>query len=153
MAQNLAWGGYGRIKCYNMGTWDEKGTLSFETNEGSSSMIMESRKTYTYHPNANPERTSISVDTLDDTLKDKAVTFIKMDIEGSELPSLKGAEKVISTNLPRLAICIYHSDEDMLDIPEYIIEKYPAYSLYIRQHSTGLAETVLYAIPKKYAGN
>lgn len=91
------------------------------------------------------------MDTLDNILKDKAVTFIKMDIEGSELPSLKSAEKVISANFPRLAICIYHSDADMLEIPEYIMEKYPSYSLYVRQYAAGLheSETVLYAIPKQ----
>lgn len=91
----------------------------------------------------------VNVDTLDDILVNKPVTFIKMDIEGSELPSLKGAEKVISSNFPRLAICIYHSDADMLDIPEYIMEKYPSYSFYIRLHAPCQYETVFYAIPDK----
>lgn len=135
------------IKCYNMGTWSKKGILSFEANEGGTSKITQTKRTTV--KNDDYESTTISVDTLDNILKDRAVTFIKMDIEGSELPSLKGAEKVISENFPRLTICIYHSDADMLEIPEYVMEKYPEYSLYIRQHAAGLheSETVLYAIP------
>lgn len=89
------------------------------------------------------------MDTLDDILAEKEVTFIKMDIEGSELPSLRGAENVISKNLPKLAICIYHSDADMIDIPEYLMEKYPSYSFYIRHYSFSTSETVLYAVDGK----
>lgn len=91
----------------------------------------------------------INVDTLDDICAGKAVSFIKMDIEGAELPSLRGAEKVIEKYHPKLAICIYHSDSDMLEIPEYIMGKYPSYSLYVRHHSQCSAETVLYAINDK----
>lgn len=74
-----------------------------------------------------------------------------MDLEGSELPSLKGAEKVISTNFPRLTICIYHSDDDMINIPEYLMEKYPDYKFYIRHYGHDWPETVLYAIPDKFS--
>lgn len=88
----------------------------------------------------------INVDTLDNILKDKTVTFIKMDIEGAELPSLEGAEKIISSYRPTLAVCIYHSDADMLDIPEYIMGKYPEYSFYVRHYAASVSETVLYAV-------
>ena len=43
-----------------------------------------------------------------------------MDIEGAELPALKGAERSIKRYRPNLAISIYHSLDDFLDIPEYI---------------------------------
>lgn len=69
-----------------------------------------------------------------------------MDIEGSELPALEGAKQTILRNKPKLAISIYHSDEDMLRIVEYIHELVPEYKLYIRAHTMGIAETVLYAV-------
>lgn len=138
-----------RIKCYNMGTWDEKSSLTFKGGAAGASVILDARRSVLSGDKIG--NVSVDVDTLDDILKEKPVTFIKMDIEGSELPSLKGAEKVISNNLPRLTICIYHSDEDMLEIPEYLMEKYPEYSLYVRQHAFGDFETVLYAIPDKYS--
>ena len=74
------------------------------------------------------------------------VTFIKMDVEGAELESLKGAEKTIRRDKPKLAICIYHKPEDMWTIPLYIKELVPEYKLYIRHHSSGVCETVLYAV-------
>lgn len=89
----------------------------------------------------------IETTTLDDVEECHSATFIKMDIEGSELDALKGAQKIILKNKPKLAICIYHSDEDMIRIPLYIKQLVPSYKLYIRQHSQGRTETVLYAVP------
>ena len=90
----------------------------------------------------------IEVTSLDDTITGK-VSFIKMDIEGSEMDALKGAKETIQKNHPKLAICIYHSNEDMLRIPEFIHELVPEYELYIRAHTMGIAETVLYAIDRE----
>jgi FkbM family methyltransferase len=88
----------------------------------------------------------VRVTTLDEELKNDEVTFIKMDIEGAELPTLRGAEKIIREQKPRLAICIYHLLDDIRTIPEYILSLNPNYKLYIRQYSPGKAETVLYAV-------
>jgi hypothetical protein len=90
---------------------------------------------------------SIQVKTIDNLNLEK-VTFIKMDVEGAELNALKGAEKTILKDKPKLAICIYHSNEDMVCIAEYIHNLAPEYKLYVRQHFLfpSAAETVLYAI-------
>ena len=76
-------------------------------------------------------------------------TFIKMDIEGSEYNALLGGQEVICNNKPKLAICIYHSDEDMLRLIELIHDMVPEDSLFIRQHSNSICETVLYAVCTK----
>lgn len=127
----------GHIRCLNIGSWIEKGTKYFNAGHQGTSRVSESGDNVIY------------VDSLDNILDKKPVTFIKMDIEGSELPSLKGSSKIISAKHPKLAICIYHSDSDMLEIPEYILKNYPFYSLFIRHYSHYLAETVLYAVPAK----
>lgn len=72
--------------------------------------------------------------------------MIKMDVEGSELESLKGAKRTIQRDKPKLAICIYHKPEDMTEIPMFIKELVPEYRLYVRHHSNSDLETVLYAI-------
>jgi hypothetical protein len=70
-----------------------------------------------------------------------------MDIEGAEMKALQGARNTIAAYKPKLAICIYHSNEDMLQIPEWIHDNFPEYRLFVRQHQKyAINETVLYAV-------
>lgn len=89
----------------------------------------------------------IPVTSLDKSLKDEEVTFIKMDIEGSEIEAIKGARDLIKRCNPKLAICIYHKIEDIWSIPELILSINPNYKLYLRHYSMDMLDTVLYAIP------
>jgi|GEM_PF-1805872 len=73
-------------------------------------------------------------------------TYIKMDIEGSEMNALKGLKNTISHHMPKLAICIYHKFDDLYSIPLYIKSNFSGYKFYVRHHSTNISETVLYAI-------
>lgn len=88
----------------------------------------------------------IPVINIDAVPECRDATFIKMDIEGAEMNALRGARMTIQKNHPKLAICIYHSDEDMLRIVEYIHELVPEYQLYVRHHSRSNVETVVYAV-------
>jgi len=93
------------------------------------------------------ESIKIEACSIDNLIKDR-VTFIKMDLEGSEPVALKGAENTIRLNKPKLAICIYHNIEDFWEIPLYIKEIVPEYKLYLGHHGIGFCclETVLYAL-------
>lgn len=71
-------------------------------------------------------------------------TIIKMDIEGSEYEALRGSINLLRKNKPALAICIYHKNEDLITIYEFL--KQFGYHFYLRQHSASVEETVLYAI-------
>jgi len=73
-------------------------------------------------------------------------TFIKMDIEGSEKEALIGAEKIIKTKHPKLAICAYHKPEDIYELTQLIYQYAPDYKFFLRQCANGFFETVLYAI-------
>lgn len=48
------------------------------------------------------------------------IDFIKMDIEGAELKALQGAERVLRQFKPRLAISVYHREDDLREIPLWI---------------------------------
>ena len=122
------------IEVYKFGVWKEEKTLKFNTGKGLGSKI------------ETDGEIQIKVINLDAVEACKDATYIKMDIEGSELDALKGAEKIIKTNKPKLAICIYHSDNDMIDIIEYIYSIVPEYKMYIRQHSLIESDTVMYCI-------
>ena len=82
-----------------------------------------------------------------DDIVDENVTYVKMDIEGAELDSLYGMEKIIKRDKPTLAICVYHNNEDIIEIPEYISSIAPTYKMYLRHHNWSAAETVLYCVP------
>ena len=75
------------------------------------------------------------------------ITFIKMDIEGAEPNVLKSLSSHIQNKSPKLAVCVYHKRNHILDIPLYIHELNPAYKIYLRHHSDCRCETVCYAVP------
>ena len=83
---------------------------------------------------------------MSDHLRDEAVSFIKMDIEGAEMGALRGAEELIRRRRPDLAICVYHSISDLYEIPLYIHSLVPEYRLYLRHHTPVFCETVCYAV-------
>ncbi len=60
---------------------------------------------------------TVSIDDLHKKGKIEKVNFIKMDIEGSELAALHGAKKTIKKFTPKLAISIYHRDDDFFYDP------------------------------------
>ena len=123
------------VEVFHCGTWSETTTIRFNANASGTSHVCEDGET------------SIEVMSIDEAVgaKDR-VTFIKMDVEGSELKSGEGARNTIQRDKPKLAICIYHKPEDMVEIPLYIKELVPEYKLYVRHHSNWECETVLYAI-------
>jgi len=88
--------------------------------------------------------------TLDSMVSEGAiprVDFIKMDIEGSELAALRGAEQCLRRFRPRLAISLYHRPEDFFTIPLWIGSLGCGYQLFLDHYSIHHEETVLYALP------
>ncbi len=121
------------ISLFPNGLWDKEETLCFEADGTIGSHISEKGNT------------KIHTVTLDEVVKEK-VTYIKMDIEGAELKALTGAAGLIRKYKPKLAICVYHKPEDIIEIPDYILSIVPEYKLYLRHYSWNASETVLYAV-------
>lgn len=94
--------------------------------------------------------TRVKATTIDEVAKTWGgmVTFIKMDVEGAEPEALEGAKETIINNHPTMAICIYHTDEQMISLIEYIHKNYPFYKLYVRHYARAWTETVLYAVER-----
>ncbi|MDR3001831.1 MAG: FkbM family methyltransferase [Fibromonadaceae bacterium] len=129
-----------KIVLLNVGVYSKDGELYFMESDSSSSV--------SEHAENVLGKKTIKVKAIDSLENLKKVTFIKMDIEGAEIEVLKGAEKTILRDKPLLAISIYHSNEDMLRIAEWVHALVPEYKLFCRQHChfPYTFETVLYAL-------
>jgi len=91
--------------------------------------------------------TTISIDDFVSERKLPRVDFIKMDIEGAELSALKGAEKTICANKPRLAIAVYHRQDDFIDISTYLNDLDVGYEFFLDHFTIYGEETILFAAP------
>lgn len=76
------------------------------------------------------------------------VDCIKLDIEGAELAALHGARKVITRDKPKLIICMYHKPQDLREIPLYIHDLAPDYTMHLAHSSCTFTDTILYAVAK-----
>lgn len=115
------------------GVYDKVCTLHFSESGTMGSMVAD-------------EGSRIEATTIDETIGDEEVTFIKMDIEGCELKGLRGAEKTIKRWKPKLAICVYHRVEDLVTIPQYIQSLRPDYKLFFRNYRQIGLDSIIYAI-------
>lgn len=122
------------IHLYNAAVWNENTKLHF-IRDGQASRV--ARDTYDVE---------VEAVTLDSCLVNDKVTFIKMDIEGSEQQALQGAKEIIRLNKPKMAISVYHRKNDLIEIPLFIKRLVPEYKLYLRHYSNSPSETVLYAV-------
>lgn len=93
------------------------------------------------------------IDSLVDEGIIERVDFIKMDVEGSELDALCGAEESLKRWRPRLAISIYHRPEDYFSIIRYLSWLDLGYSFFIDHYTIHSEETVLYATVENIAEN
>lgn len=125
----------GKIQMVAAGTGNKTidGTIE---HKGLSSIISEQQ-------NLNGE--SIKIYALDDFFSDSRINFLKADIESFELDMLKGAEKIIRRDLPKIAVCIYHNASDMYQILLWLNNLDLGYKFSIRHPGSLFIETVLYA--------
>lgn len=125
--------GLEKILPINKGVYNENRVIEYSGNKGGTNISVNSGN-------------YAEVAKLDDELKDKKVTFIKMDIEGSEMEALKGAEDIITKQSPKLAISVYHHLSDIWKIPSYIksISKDGVYKICLRHHSRYVWDTDCY---------
>lgn len=123
------------VTTYNVGLADKSDSRCFSGN-GSS-----------FHLNSvhGSGGKRIKLTSVDETFGESRVDFIKMDLEGAELDALKGSKKVIRRDKPRLAVCVYHLPDHLWKIPLYILSLVPKYKLFMRHHTEGRHETVVYA--------
>lgn len=110
--------GMDKINLINAAAWDKKETLIFSAKAGRNSKLAAEGR---------------AVDATDiDSAANGETTFIKMDVEGSEMKALCGCEKTIEKYAPKLYVCAYHRNEDMFALPMKIWQMNDKYKIYFR---------------------
>lgn len=97
-------------------------------------------------PNNSLSETGNTVDvcTLDEYLEGQSVSFIKINAEGMDLKVINGAEKIIASSKPKLAVAVYHHPEDIYVLVKRISEINPKYKFKLRLHMPELTHYILY---------
>ena len=123
------------------GLSDSQQMLRF-TNDGTTSSKIDS--------NASGDVAIIQCVKLDDVIQGQKIDYIKLDIEGAELPALSGMQKTIARWRPRLAVCAYHKPDDLLKITKALAQFETGHNIYLRQHCPKAFETVAYLWPDSH---
>lgn len=89
--------------------------------------------------------TAIRIVRLDDIYEKSNVSFLKMDIEGSEQAALRGGKNMIAGCRPMCAISVYHSIAAFWEVPRLLREYVPEYKMILRHHTARWDDTVCYA--------
>ncbi|ODR46792.1 hypothetical protein BEI59_23890 [Eisenbergiella tayi] len=79
---------------------------------------------------------TIKIDTL---LECNRASYIKMNIEGSEVAALKGAAYTIKTYKPKMAIMGYHKTSDLWEVPLLMKQYRPDYIIHLRSYMKNVA--------------
>jgi FkbM family methyltransferase len=134
-----------RIELIENALWDVSGkVINYSANGPGTSLVGD-------HNNDTQDSAHVTTLSIDDLVKEKKlprVDFIKMDIEGAELSALKGAEESIRAFRPKLAIAIYHRQDDFFTIPDYLNNLNLGYEFFLDHFTIYSEETVLFASPK-----
>lgn len=122
-----------KIEFINKGVWNKSELLNFGNLKNGAYLTQTESENKT------------NVISIDEVVKNNKVTFIKMDIEGSEIPALDGSKNVIKIHKPKLAISAYHYLSDLWNIPQKIKEICPEYKIYLRHYTPIVWDTNCYA--------
>lgn len=129
-----------RINLIRKPLWSKAGEQLFVEGRGPGTRVV-----------SNPrlrDATRVETITIDEMVRNQKlarVDFIKMDIEGAELESLRGAEETIRRFRPKLAISVYHKLNDFWEIPQYLDSLGLGYRFTLRHFTIHAEETVLFA--------
>ena len=121
------------IHFFQKGLWNKSDKLIFDNSLGSASRL------------STEGTVNISTVALDEIIT-TGIDLIKLDIEGAEYNALIGAKKLIQNYKPALAICVYHNQNDFIQIPKLILSFRSDYKILLRHYTQGVFETVMYFI-------
>ena len=135
-----AWGTSDRVALLPYASWDARTTLEFIGKGGrncSKKPDLPGKYAHLHPVNGIP---------VDDLGLD--VSYVKMDVEGSEAETLQGMTETIRRCKPKILVSAYHKPDDFITLPQLIQSICPDYRLYLRRtHCIPAWEIQICAIP------
>ncbi len=116
-----------KMQIYHAAAYENDGSTNFFILNGPGS----------FQADNGPDR--IKTVKIDSILDREKATYIKMNIEGSEVPALRGAKYTISNYHPRMAIMGYHKTSDFWEVPLLMKEYNGDYQLSLRSYMRNVA--------------
>lgn len=84
---------------------------------------------------------------IDDLLHNEPINVVKLDVEGAEIETLKGMQRLIREQRPTLLVSAYHTPGHLHEIATLIDDWKLDYRFHLRVHEQNSFGIVLYAIP------
>lgn len=138
--------GYKNIKTYPFGLWNKNCHKDLYFQDDTDASLIYRKNEGLYLP-----ATLVKLD--DFVVKEgvNAVNFITLDVEGAEVQALQGAETILLSQKPNLAIAIHHRPTDAFEVINYINGLNLGYKFWIGYHgpySDKDINVILYATVK-----
>lgn len=134
------------VQCIEKGLWSASGTRAFSANSGRQATfvqpdalelvkktILADKQTNSAQKVIKPKTIPVPVTSIDEFVGEAQATYIKLDVEGTEVPVLNGAAQQLKGK-PKLFIAAYHHDRDLFEIPLTLWRLQPDYKIYLRKH-------------------
>jgi FkbM family methyltransferase len=120
--------------CLPLGTWSSTTQLKFASEGSMGSHLSESGEV------------TVQCVAVDEVLRGESVNLVKLDVEGAEIETLKGMERLIREQRPNLLVSAYHTPAHLHEIAELIDSWHLGYRLFLRVHEHNTFGIVLYCL-------
>lgn len=123
---------YENALALNIACGDETGTVGFSTGHSEGGYLSKSGET------------QVKISRLDEVAEAEDMTLLKVSAVGYDMLVLKGAERFVKKNSPKLSY--YCSMKMMWEIPLFLKSIVPEYRFYLRHYGIGMQGLVGYAV-------
>lgn len=124
----------GRALNLPLGTWSSTTQLRFASDSSMGSCL------------SGDGNVTVQCVAVDDVLQGEAVNLVKLDVEGAEVETLKGMERLIRRHRPNLLVSVYHTPGHLYELAELIDAWQLGYSFHLRVHEYNSFGVVLYCL-------
>ncbi|MCA1652897.1 MAG: FkbM family methyltransferase [Sphingomonadales bacterium] len=123
-----------RTLCLPLGTWSSTTQLRFASDGSMGSALSDTGEV------------TIQCVAIDDVLHGEPVNLVKLDVEGAEIETLKGMERIVRAQKPNLLLSAYHTPGHLYEIADLIAGWELGYRFHLRVHEYNTFGVVLYCL-------